>query len=174
VGSNIQQAHSQLKGALNRPGKKTDFGMVAVSLSRTFTKGNLMLHGPVEAGRSAIRAALAKMLRDNANKWGLHRKYHERVVALMFYLAVQWDIDGVRLIHLHIGLPRHQQEIKRLVEPRANFSLLASMQLRLSASTISWRSGCSAIFATRASACPRTSPLAGLTTFACRSFVLRP
>ena len=100
VWRNIEQAHSQLKEALNRPRKKTDVGIIAVSLSRTFTKGNLMLHGPAEAGRSAIRAALAKMLRDNANDWGLHRRYHERVVALMFYLAVPWDIDGARLIHL--------------------------------------------------------------------------
>jgi hypothetical protein len=102
VRANIRGAHSQLSELLELPGNQEDFGIVAISLSRVFTKGNLTCFAPAESGRSAIRQALEGLLRTNADPWGLRgfRHFHRRVPAVLFNLATPWDIGGQQLIHL--------------------------------------------------------------------------
>lgn len=102
VRKNIEEAASQLGKELNKSGNELDYGIVAVSLSRVFTKGNLGCYAPAGMGREIIGEALADMLDENTRSWGLRRfrEMHPRIVAVMFHLAAPWDIGGERLIHL--------------------------------------------------------------------------
>jgi hypothetical protein len=102
VRSNIFDAASQLRDALEAPGSEDDYGIVAISLSRVFTKGNLMCSAPEGKGRQIIDETLAEMLRVHKNEWGIRRfrELHDRIVAVMFHLAAPWDVGGERLIHL--------------------------------------------------------------------------
>ena len=67
-----------------------------------FTKGNLGCYVPASTGKQIIGDALADMLDENAQSWGLtrFREMYPRIVAVMFQLAAPWDIGGARLIHL--------------------------------------------------------------------------
>ena len=102
VRSNIVDAASQLGDILDTPGNENDYGIVAISLSRVFRKGNLVCFAPEGTGRRVINETLAEMLDENVDEWGLRRfrELHERIVAVMFHLAAPWDINGERLIHL--------------------------------------------------------------------------
>lgn len=102
VRKNIEEAASQLGKELDRSSNELDYGIVAVSLSRVFTKGNLGCYAPAGMGKEIIGEALADMLDENAQSWGLRRfrEMHPRIVAVMFQLAAPWDIGGARLIHL--------------------------------------------------------------------------
>lgn len=102
VRRNIEDAASQLGKELNRPGNENDCGIIAISLSRVFTKGNLGCFAPAGIGKEVIGEALAEMLDENTQQWGLKRfrEMHPRIVAVMFHLAAPWDIGGERLIHL--------------------------------------------------------------------------
>jgi|GEM_PF-4265917 len=53
-------------------------------------------------GKEIIGEALADMLDENTQSWGLRRfrEMHPRIVAVMFHLAAPWDVGGERLIHL--------------------------------------------------------------------------
>ncbi|HKV78021.1 MAG TPA: hypothetical protein VJP02_07785 [Candidatus Sulfotelmatobacter sp.] len=102
VRKNIEDAASQLGKELNKPGNENDYGIVAISLSRVFTKGNLGCFASAGMGKQVIGEALAEMLDDHTQQWGLKRfrEMHPRIVAVMFHLAAPWDIVGERLIHL--------------------------------------------------------------------------
>jgi hypothetical protein len=102
VRKNIEDAASQLEKELNRPGNENDYGIIAISLSRVFTKGNLGCFAPAGMGKQLIGEALAEMLDEHTQQWGLKRfrEMHARIVAVMFHLAAPWDIGGERLIHL--------------------------------------------------------------------------
>jgi hypothetical protein len=102
VRKNIKDAASQLEKELNKPGHENDYGIVAISLSRVFTKGNLGCFAPAGMGKQLIGEALAETLDEHTQQWGLKRfrEMHARIVAVMFHLAAPWDIGGQRLIHL--------------------------------------------------------------------------
>jgi hypothetical protein len=70
VRTNIEDAGSQLEKEFNKPGNESDYGIVAISLKRVFTKGNLGCYAPAGTGRQVI------------------------------HLAAPWDIAGEALIHL--------------------------------------------------------------------------
>ncbi len=102
VRANIKDAASQLGAELDKPGRENDYGIVAISLSRIFTKGELVCFAPEGQGRRIVREALAKMLKENAEDWGIWRfhELHERIVAVVFHLGSPWDVNGERLINL--------------------------------------------------------------------------
>jgi hypothetical protein len=102
VRKNIADAASQLRGELDKPGNENNYGIVAISLSRVFTKGNLGCYAPAGMGKQIINEALADILDENTRQWGLKRfrEMHPRIVAVMFHLSAPWDIGGERLIHL--------------------------------------------------------------------------
>jgi hypothetical protein len=102
VRTNLEDAASQLGKELNKPGNESDYGILAISLSRVFTKGNLGCYAPAAIGKRVIGEALAETLDENTQQWGLKRfrEMHPRIVAVMFHLAAPWDIGGERLIHL--------------------------------------------------------------------------
>lgn len=102
VPKNIEEAASQLGYELNKTGSENDYGIVAISLSRVFTKGNLACFAPTGTGKRLIGEALAELLDEHTEQWGLKRfrEMHPRIVAVMFHLAAPWDIGGERLIHL--------------------------------------------------------------------------
>jgi hypothetical protein len=102
VRRNIEDAASQLGKELNKPCNENDYGIIAISLSRVFTKGNLGCFAPAGIGKQVIGEALAEVLDENTQQWGLKRfrEMHPRIVSVMFHLAAPWDIGGQRLIHL--------------------------------------------------------------------------
>jgi len=102
VRKNIEEAASQLGKELDKSINELDYGIVAVSLSRVFTKGNVGCYAPLGMGKEIIGEALADMLDENTQSWGLRRfrEMHPRIVAVMFHLGAPWDIGGARLIHL--------------------------------------------------------------------------
>jgi hypothetical protein len=102
VRKNMEDAASQLGKELDNPGNENDYGIVAISLSRVFTKGNLGCYAPVGMGKQVIGEALAEMLDEHTQQWGLKRfrEMHPRIVAVMFRPTAPWDIGGERLIHL--------------------------------------------------------------------------
>jgi len=102
VRKNIEEAASQLGKELDKSINELDYGIAAVSLSRVFTKGNVGCYAPSGMGKEIIGEALADMLDENTQSWGLRRfrEMHPRIVAVMFHLAAPWDIGGARLIHL--------------------------------------------------------------------------
>ena len=102
VRKNLEEAASQLGDELNEAGSQNDYGIVAISLSRVFTKGNLACFAPAGTGKRLMGEALAELLDENPVQWGLKRfrEMHPRIVAVTFHLAAPWDIGGERLIHL--------------------------------------------------------------------------
>jgi hypothetical protein len=102
VRSNIVDGASHLGDILDTSGNENDYGIVAISLSRVFRKGNLVCFAPEGTGRQVINETVAEMRDENVDKWGLRRfrELHDRIVAVMFHLATPWDISGERLIHL--------------------------------------------------------------------------
>ncbi len=102
VRRNIEDAASQLGDELNQADSQDDYGMVAISLSRVFTKGNLACFAPAGTGKRLIGEALAELLDEHIEQWGLKRfrEMHPRIVAVMFHLAAPWDVGGERLIQL--------------------------------------------------------------------------
>ena len=45
---------------------------------------------------------VCNLIEEHGEEWRLKgfRDFHERIVAVMFHLAVPWDVTGERLIHL--------------------------------------------------------------------------
>src|SRR5207244_7006694 len=74
VRANIKDAASQLGAEIEKPGRENDYGIVAISLSRIFTKGELVCFAPEGQGRRIVREAL-----------------HERIVAVVVHLGSPWD-----------------------------------------------------------------------------------
>jgi hypothetical protein len=90
VRKNIADAASQLGGELDKPGNENNYGIVAISLTRVFTKGNLGCYAPAGMGKQVINEALADILDENTQQWRLKRfrEMHPRIVAVMFHLSV--------------------------------------------------------------------------------------
>ena len=102
VRANVEGAKSKLVEVLESPDGSSHLGFVAISLSRAFTKGNLLCIAPDGRGRDELQASLLKMLQENSAAWRLGRlkNWHERIVAVMFHIALPWDEQGQRLTHL--------------------------------------------------------------------------
>jgi hypothetical protein len=105
VPSNIEDANSQLGRELDKPENAEAFGMIAISLSRAFTRGDLTCFAPEQEGRPFVEATLAETIANNKDAWRLQQPdfFHERVVAVMFDLVVPWDMNGTRLVHVAMG-----------------------------------------------------------------------
>jgi hypothetical protein len=101
VRGNIKEAASQLGSELDKPGRENDYGIVAISLSRTFTQGDLVCFADEREGRAFVNATLQWLIDENREAWGVNGSegFHERIVAVMFHLAVPWDMNGQRLVH---------------------------------------------------------------------------
>ena len=101
VRRNIEDAAGQLRKALNEPPQASSYGLIAVSLSRIFNPGNVMCRAPENMGGVAVQGALVRMIQEHKYEWKWDTaKFHERIAAVMFHLAVPWEIDGERLIYL--------------------------------------------------------------------------
>jgi hypothetical protein len=101
VRRNIEDAARQLRKALSEPPQASSYGLVAVSLSRIFNHGNVMCRAPENMGGVAAQDALIKIIQEHKYEWKWDTaKFHERIAAVMFHLAVPWEIDGERLIYL--------------------------------------------------------------------------
>jgi hypothetical protein len=101
VRGNIREAASQLGKELNKPGNENTYGFVAISLSRVFTQGDLVCFADEREGRDFVNATLQWLIDENREAWGVSgsETFHERFVAVMFHLAVPWDMNGQRLVH---------------------------------------------------------------------------
>jgi len=101
VRRNIEDAAGQLRTALDAPGQAGSFGMVAVSVSRVFSPGNIMCCAPEDQGRTTVNDALIELIGKHRYEWKWNTAtFHERIASVMFHLAVPWDISGERLIYL--------------------------------------------------------------------------
>lgn len=101
VRANIHDAASQLATLLNAPGCADFFGVVAVSLSRVFNPDTRPWFAPEREGKQAIDDALIELINRHKYEWKWNTdRFHQRIAAVMFYLAVPWDINGERLIYL--------------------------------------------------------------------------
>jgi hypothetical protein len=101
VRGNIREAASQLAAELNKPGNEDAYGIIAISLSRVFTEGDLVCFADESEGRDFVNATLQWLIDENRAAWGVDGsgRFHERIVAGMFHLAVPWDMNGQRLVH---------------------------------------------------------------------------
>jgi hypothetical protein len=99
---NIKEAASTLRNEFEKLGDKDVFGIVAISLSRLYVRGDKPLKGPKGEGRRVMKDKLAELIEQNSREWRVKRfrGFHERIVAVMFHLAAPWDEDGERLINL--------------------------------------------------------------------------
>lgn len=105
VTPNIEDANSQLGRELDKPENAEAFGIIAISLSRAFTRGDLTCFAPEREGKQFVEATLAKTIADNKDAWRLQQPdfFDERIVAVMFDLVVPWDMNGTRLVHVAMG-----------------------------------------------------------------------
>ena len=100
VRRNIHDAASQL-GMLDAPEHANSFGVVAVSLNRVFNPDTALWFAPEGKGSLTIDQALIELIETHKDQWKWDAKrFHERIAAVMFSLAVPWDIGGERLIYL--------------------------------------------------------------------------
>jgi hypothetical protein len=99
---NVEDAASQLGKDLDKPGHEMAYGVVAISLSRVLLEGNLVCFVPAGEGLRVVNEALAETIHSHWVEWRVKsfRKFHPRIVAVMFHLAVPWDVHGERLIHI--------------------------------------------------------------------------
>lgn len=99
---NIEDAASQLGKDLNKPCNEMAYGIVAISLSRALLEGNLVCFAPAGEGLRVVNEALAETIHSHWAEWRVKsfRKFHPRIVAVMFHLAAPWDVNGERLVHI--------------------------------------------------------------------------
>ncbi len=101
VRRNIEEAAAQLGTTLETPEQADSFGLVAVSISRLFPLGDRPFLAPEHGGRKALNDALIQMIEDHKHEWRWDtNRFHRRIASVMFQLAVPWDINRERLIHL--------------------------------------------------------------------------
>lgn len=101
VRANIHDAASQLATMLDASEHAGSFGAVAVSLSRVFNPDTGPWLAREEKGKQAIDDALIGLIDQHKHEWKWNTdRFHQRIAAVMFYLAVPWDINGERLIYL--------------------------------------------------------------------------
>jgi hypothetical protein len=101
VRRNIEDAAGQLRKALGGPLQESSYGLVAVSVSRIFNPGNVMCRAPENIGGVVVQDALIETIQEHKYEWKWDTaKFHQRIAAVMFHLAVPWEIDGERLIYL--------------------------------------------------------------------------
>ena len=96
-----------------KPGREKDYGIGAISLSRSFTQGDLVCFADESEGRAFVNATLQWLIDENREAWGVNGSegFHERIVAVMFHLAVPWDMNGQRLVHTADGKPRESRQL---------------------------------------------------------------
>jgi len=101
VWPNIEDASRQLGKELDKPGNEDARGIVAISLSRVFTQNDLVCFASEDEGRRLITQELLAMVARHHEAWRIKQflKFNARIVAVMFHLAVPWDIGGERLVH---------------------------------------------------------------------------
>jgi hypothetical protein len=101
VRANIHDAASQLGALLDSPEHAGSFGVVAVSLNRVFNPDTCLWFAPEGKGSETIDKALIELIETHKHQWKWDAKrLHQRIAAVMFSLAVPWDIGGERLIYL--------------------------------------------------------------------------
>ena len=101
VRSNIEDGASQLSRELNKPQNSLSRGIVAISLSRVFTQNDLVCCASEDEGKQFIRKAFDAMIASHNQDWRVRKflRFHPRIVAIMFHLAVPWDVNEERLVH---------------------------------------------------------------------------
>ena len=101
VWTNIEDAASQLSKELDKPANSDARGIVAISLSRVFTNNDLICYADEEEGKRFITGEFQSMIARHQADWSIKMflQVSDRVVALMFHLAVPWDVNGERLVH---------------------------------------------------------------------------
>jgi hypothetical protein len=101
VWRNIGDAASQLGKELDKPENSRTRGIVAISLSRVFTQNDLACFASEDEGKQFITNALKSIVDTHHNDWHIRQflSFNVRIVAVMFHLAVPWDIGGEKLIH---------------------------------------------------------------------------
>ena len=99
--ANIKDAAGKLGEELDKGPNRKAFGIIAISVSRVFDRGDRICRAPANEGRRAIREALEELIEEHREQWQRKalRDFHERIVAVLFQLAVPWDIEGERLIN---------------------------------------------------------------------------
>ncbi len=104
VWSNIEDAARQLGKQLDKPENSQARGIVAISLSRVFTQNDLVCYAGEEEGKQFIRKAFDAMISNHRQEWHVRQflQFHPRIVAVMFHLAVPWDVNGERLVYTTI------------------------------------------------------------------------
>ncbi len=101
VRANIHDAASQLGILLDTPEHLSSVGAVAVSLNRVFNPETRPWLAPEGTGSLILTQILNKLIEQYKYQWKWNfERLHRRIAAIMFYLAVPWDIGGERLIHL--------------------------------------------------------------------------
>jgi hypothetical protein len=101
VWPNIEDAASQSGKELDKPENINARGIIAISLSRVFTQNDLMCFADEEEGKRFITNEFHSLIARHEEEWRLKHflSFHSRIVAVMFHLAVPWDIGGERLVH---------------------------------------------------------------------------
>jgi hypothetical protein len=99
---NIEDSAKQLGRDLDRPENCLARGIVAISLGRALTQNNLICCAQVGEAKQAVGKALRAMIAEHQEEWRLKtfRHFHPRIVAVMFHLAVPWDLNGETLAHM--------------------------------------------------------------------------
>lgn len=101
IRGNLREAASQLGKELDKRGNENAYGIVAISLSRAFTQGDLVCFADEREGRDFVIGTLQRLIDENREAWGIDgsENFHPRIVAVMFHLSVPWDMNGQRLVH---------------------------------------------------------------------------
>ena len=102
VSSNIEESARQLKKHLDKAENTCARGLIAISLSRVITANNLMVFSGDEGGRKAVTDRLISEVAQHEKGWRIKHlmNLHPRIVAVMFHLAMPWDIGGESLIYM--------------------------------------------------------------------------
>lgn len=100
--SNIEDAASQLGKELDKAMNLQALGIIAISLSRVFTQNDLVCKADEQDGKEFARKEFDAMIERHKATWRVREflNFHPRIVAVMFHLAVPWDIHGERLVYL--------------------------------------------------------------------------
>jgi hypothetical protein len=101
VRANVHEAASQLATLLDSPEHVSSFGVIAVSLNRVFNPNARPWRAPEGLGVQRLNEELMKLIYQYKHEWKWDTKrFHPRIAAVMFHIAVPWDISGERLIYL--------------------------------------------------------------------------
>lgn len=98
IRSNVRGAARQLKDKLDQPAHQGSMGIIAISVTRVFNRGQKVFIVPTEEwGQEELNNLLAELMQESSRHWE-KASLHPRIIAVIFHVSTPAFIEDVGFI----------------------------------------------------------------------------